>query len=70
MLVKTFPESKMINKVEYNEGLQMLIVEFKNNTKYAYLDVPKSKYDLLLEAQSVGSFITKEIKPNYKFEKL
>ena len=42
-----------------------LFVLFHNGGYYKYEDVPQSKFNSLLAAESVGSYINKNIKPVY-----
>lgn len=42
-----------------------LYVLFLNGSYYKYEDVPASKFNSLLAAESVGSYLNKSIKPVY-----
>ena len=61
-------KSSNIDKVAYDEG--SLYVEYVSGGLYRYLDVPKEKYDALLESDSKGRFMNGIIKENQKYEKV
>lgn len=41
---------------------QLLTIEFKNGRKYQYKEVSQEKFDRMQRAESIGSFIAREIK--------
>jgi hypothetical protein len=41
-------------------------VEFKSGGTYQYYDVPRSVYDEMMKASSIGSFFATRIKSNYR----
>lgn len=47
-----------------------LIIEFTNNTKYSYKNVPRHVYDELLAAPSHGKFFHLAIRNVYEANKL
>ena len=47
-----------------------LYVLFLNGGYYKYEDVPQSKFNSLLTAESVGSYLNKSIKPMYNVTKV
>lgn len=61
--------SNMIRS-EYDTETKQMIVEFKNNTKYCYDDVPHKVYTQFRMAESQGKFFTSEISKKYKYTKL
>ena len=50
-------ESSMLLAVGYDEAAREMRVIFKNGDTYRYLNVPKSIYKELLEAESKGSYM-------------
>ena len=44
-----------------------LEVEFTNGSVYQYFDVPESEYHNLISAESVGSYLSHQIKDNYRY---
>lgn len=46
-----------------------LFVKFKTGV-YKYTDVPKKVYDALVDADSWGSYINREVKPVYDYDYL
>jgi len=60
-----FPDSAMLASCSYNEADKELTVTFKNGKDYVYVDVDKSIYNDLINAQSAGRYfnsIKKDLK--------
>lgn len=58
--------SSNIDILGYDRASETLYVEFKSgSTVYAYEGVKESTYDMLVNADSVGSFFAHHIKGNY-----
>jgi len=64
------PESKNIKRYGYRAADKVLVVEFSNGATYETAGVEPETFAQLRNAESVGSFYQKEIRPNYKAEKL
>ena len=62
--------SSNVKAVGYDENTETLRVEFLAGGVYDYLDVPISQYSALMSADSVGSFIAKQIKRKYESRKV
>lgn len=63
-------ESTLIKEVGYDAATQTLTIVFvTDNAKYEYYGVPQEVYEQLMAAESKGSFFTKNIKDQYRFEK-
>jgi len=60
-------DSSNVEALGYDEGAQELWVQFKSGRKYIYDAVPLSAFEELLNAPSVGSYLNREIKPNYGY---
>lgn len=58
--------SSQISYIGYDEDDEVLHVVFPNRAHYEYYDVPKSVYEELRSADSVGSYFSKNIKNKYK----
>lgn len=63
-------QSSNIKKTEYDTETKKLVVEFNNNLKYEYDDVPHQIYTKFRKADSQGKFFTTEIAKNFKYKKL
>jgi KTSC domain-containing protein len=59
--------STAISSVGYDEGSSVLEVEFESGAVYDYFDVPPKVYKDLLEASSIGSFVSRQIRDQYPF---
>lgn len=62
--------STQIDSVGYNEETKELRVSFQNGSLYSYSGVPRSIYDGLLTAPSVGQFFNYSVKHGFPFRRL
>jgi len=62
--------SSQVDSVAYHDESTTLQVNFKNGGSYNYFNVPRPKFDELVQSKSVGSFLHKEIKGNHEFQKV
>lgn len=63
-------ESSNIVKTEYDTTTKLLVVEFKNESKYEYENVPHQIYTQFRMSESQGKFFNSKISKNYKYKKL
>ncbi len=63
-------KSSNIKGADYDTESKNLIIEFNNNSKYEYLDVPLNVFTAMRRAESQGSFFSKQISKNFKYKKL
>lgn len=63
-------KSSNIKKTEYDTETKKLVVEFNNNFRYEYDDVPLNVYTKFRMAESQGKFFTTDISKKYKYKKL
>jgi hypothetical protein len=63
-------KSSNIKKTEYDTETKKLVVEFNNNIKYEYDEVPHQIYTKFRKAESQGKFFTTDIAKNFKYKKL
>jgi len=69
-LVWNFVSSSNVEGIAYDDNSQTLFVKFLNTNVYAYKNVPKFEFDNLLIAPSVGSYLNRNIKGNYPYERV
>lgn len=62
--------SSNIESVGYDEENQIMYVRFLNGTLYTYNGVPKQEYEGLLNAPSVGSYLHRNFKNVFPYERL
>ena len=64
--------SSNLAAVSYDAQAQALAVKFKSSPTayYVYADVPPEKNEEFMSADSQGSFLAREIKPNHEFTKI
>jgi hypothetical protein len=62
--------STAISSVGYDEGSSTLELEFKSGSIYDYHGVPPDVYRDLMEADSKGRFVSREIRGRYPATRL
>jgi hypothetical protein len=60
--------SSAVRSVGYDEANWMLQIEFMGGTVYNYFRVPPQDYVRLINAESIGAYVNREIKPYYECE--
>ena len=63
-------ESGTIVRSQYDTEKKDMIVEFKNGSRYQYLEVPHAIYTKFRMAESQGKFFSSKIVKTYKHKKL
>lgn len=64
------PQSGTLSHWEHDEKSGTLTVHFRSGKKYAYFDVDLGAVGALRAAQSVGAFLAKTLRPNYRHAKV
>jgi hypothetical protein len=62
--------SSNIESLGYDEQNQITYVRFNNGMLYVYKDVPKYEYEELLTAPSIGSYLHRNFKNIYPYERI
>jgi len=62
--------SSNIASVGYDAENKILEIEFHHGAIYQYFDVPKEKYETLMNASSHGSYLYHNIRDDYEYEKI
>lgn len=65
----TYVDSSNIEQIGYDSDNMELHVLFKNAALYVYTDVPVQIFEELLVAPSKGSFLNREVKGVYNYDK-
>jgi hypothetical protein len=60
--------SSAVRSIGYDEGDWVLQVEFHGGKVYNYFRVPPDEYVRLMNADSIGTHVNRQIKPYYEFE--
>ncbi len=68
--VMTPVSSSNVAEVGYNEEKQEVYVRFLNGSLYVYKGVPKFEYEGLLNAPSIGSYLHRNYKNVYPYERV
>lgn len=66
--VKTSENSSFLEEGKTDVG--MLYVEFRDGRAYCYSEVNRETYEEMLEADSVGAYFAREVRPHHEFEKV
>lgn len=62
--------SSVIRKYFYKPELQILTIIYVSGAVYDYMDVPQEVFDDFRAAFSKGTYLNKNIKPFFKYEKV
>ncbi|MBA7552008.1 hypothetical protein ES705_44559 [subsurface metagenome] len=62
--------SSNIESIGYDAANEVLEVEFRGGAVYQYSGVPKDVYNELMEAESVGRYLSSHIKGIYTCERI
>jgi hypothetical protein len=63
-------QSEMLRAVGYDTNRGILETHFNTGDKYVYKDVPPSEYDGLMNAESIGQYMHKNIIGHYDYERI
>lgn len=69
-IVKNFVSSSNVEAVGYDESTQTVRVWFLNGSVYDYSNVNILEYEALRDAPSVGSYLHRNFKGQYPYEKV
>lgn len=67
---KDYVSSSNLEAIGYDEDTETLRVWFLNGTAYDYSGVGLMEYEALRDAPSVGSYLARNIKGQYPYEKV
>ncbi len=62
--------SSNVAQIGYDENERMVYVRFNNGMLYTYKEVPLIEYEGLINAPSIGSYINKNFKNVYSYERI
>ncbi len=62
--------SSNVESIGYDENYRILRIRFLNGNIYDYKNVPFMEFERLKEAHSIGSYLHRNIKFNYPYEKV
>lgn len=62
--------SSNVAELGYDDANQVVYVRFLNGTVYIYKGVPQFEYDGLLNAPSIGSYLHRNYKNVYPYERI
>lgn len=62
--------SSNVESIGYDEDNQILYVHFLNSSTYIYKGVPQAEFEGLRYAPSVGSYLHRNIKNLYPYERI
>lgn len=62
--------SSNVESIGYDADTQTLQIRFLNGGVYIYRNVPPMEFDQLLNAPSIGSYLNRNIKGIYAYERI
>lgn len=62
--------SSNIEAIGYDVESETLQVEFKNGSTYQYFDVPERVFEQLRDADSVGAYLSSNVKGVFRFSRV
>ena len=62
--------SSNVDAVKYDDDTEIAYVRFKDGSVYIYKGVPKPEYENLKNASSVGSYLHRNFKNVYPYERI
>lgn len=62
--------SSNVAELGYDEENQIVYVRFLNGSLYKYKDVPAMEYEALDNASSIGSYLNRNFKNVYPYERI
>lgn len=62
--------SSNVESVGYDDDSFTLEIVFRNGSIYQYFDVPRSVYDMMLQADSPGRFLHEQIRGVYRYARI
>ena len=63
-------ESEMLRLAGYDATSEVLEVVFNSGERYQYKDVPRSEYERLMSAESIGQYMHRHIIGHYDYQRL
>lgn len=63
-------DSSDIRDVEYDPKSKILTIEFCSGGAYEYYDVPENIHGDLMRAESLGGYLAKNIKYEFRFKRI
>lgn len=67
---RTPVSSSNLESVGFDVENNILEIEFNSGGVYKYFDVPKVVFEQLMSASSHGKFFHREVKGNFRFERV
>lgn len=64
------PESSQVNGLSYDPTSKILTITYHGGKTYAYNDVPAELAQKAVEAESIGSFLAKNVKDKFPYRPL
>lgn len=65
-----FVDSSNIEAIGYDENTRELWIRFLEGGTYLYSNVPLATYEDIMRADSKGSYLNREVKPNYQYRRV
>jgi hypothetical protein len=63
-------DSEMLRLAGYDAKSEVLEVEFNSGERYRYKEVPRSEYERLMSAESIGQYMHRHIIGRYDYQRV
>jgi len=63
-------ESEMLRLAGYDAKSEVLEVVFNSGERYQYKEVPRSEYERLMRAESIGQYMHRHIIGRYDYQRV
>lgn len=70
MVIERTFDSSQVKRIQYNDQTKVMRITFKSGATFDYADVPESVWEAAKEADSIGSFVSTNIKGTYTYTKV
>lgn len=67
---RTPVSSSNVASIGYDENTMTLEIEFNDGSVYQYFEVPYTLYQGLMQAGSIGGFLSANVKKHYRYVKM
>jgi hypothetical protein len=69
-MIKAWPDSSTVKTTSFDDSLNRLEIEFKNGGRYQYEGFTQEDWNRLIAAESIGSFIHRNIRGKFPYTKI
>ena len=60
-------DSSILSEARYDPFMEVMTIQFKNDSVYEYIEVPKETYEELVSAPSAGKYFHLNVRGKFEF---